>query len=146
MKFTRSTTQPRRSHMRRRPIEIVLVMRSRRLKSNLALRLSSRVGVLLLLYFACASGAAARPSLLAVLDLGETQTAEHAAEQLAQAFSKQADFALVNRAQARAAARGIGYKGSLNLSLEEARDLGAAVGCDFLLTGAAQTLRRSAFD
>jgi TonB family protein len=132
--------------MRRRPIEIVLVMRSRRLKSNLALRLSPRVGVLLLLYFACASIAAARPSLLAVLDLGETQTAEHAAEQLAQAFSKQADFALVNRAQARAAARGIGYSGSLNLSLEEARDLGAAVGCDFLLTGEAQTLRRSAFD
>ncbi|PYS92393.1 MAG: hypothetical protein DMF64_08895 [Acidobacteria bacterium] len=118
-------------------------MPSRRLKSNLALRLLPRIGALLLLCFACAPVAAARPSLLAVLALGETQTAEHAAEQLAQSFAKQADFAVVNRAQARAAARGIGYKGSLNLSLEEARDLGAAVGCDFFITGEAQTLKRS---
>ena len=121
-------------------------MPSRRLKPNLALRLLPRIGALLLLCFACAHVARARPALLAVLDLGATQTAEHAAEQLAQTFAKQADFAVVNRAQARAAARGIGYKGSLNLSLEEARDLGAAVGCDFFIAGEAQTLRRSAFE
>jgi TonB family protein len=33
--------------------------------------------------------------------------------------------------------------GSINLSLSEARDLGAALGCDFLVLGDAQTLRRS---
>src|SRR5205085_12344675 len=59
-------------------------------------------------------------------------------------FAAAPDFTVVNRAQARAAAQGSGYKGSLNLSLAEARDLGAAVGCDFLTMGDAQTLLRSA--
>ncbi len=35
------------------------------------------------------------------------------------------------------------YAGSLNLTLREARDLGAAIDCDFFITGDAQTLRRS---
>jgi TonB family protein len=86
-----------------------------------------------------------RPAAVAFLDLGANETAERAAEELARGFVAAADFALVNRAQARAAARGVGYKGSLNLTLEEARDLGAAVGCDFFVVGEAQTLRRSAF-
>jgi len=113
------------------------------LRSSQALRLLSRACVLLLFCLALASAAHARPLQLAVLDLGATPTGERAAEQLAQSFAKQADFTVVNRAQARAAARGIGYKGSLNLSLEEARDLGAAVGCDFLIAGAAETLKRA---
>lgn len=99
----------------------------------------------LLFCYALASSAQARPALVAVLDPGEGQTAERAADILAQGFSQATDFTFVARAQARAAARGVGYKGALNLSLEEARDLGAAVGCDFLVMGDAQTLRRSAF-
>ncbi len=83
--------------------------------------------------------------LIALLDLGENATAERAADQLVQGFDKLSDFTVVNRAQARAAARGVGYKGALNLSLAEARDLGAAIGCDFMIAGEAQTLRRSAF-
>ena len=43
----------------------------------------------------------------------------------------------------RAAANGAGYRGSLNLTLAEARDIGAAIGCDFFVTGDAQTIRRS---
>ncbi len=99
----------------------------------------------LLFCLALAAAVYARPTQVALLDLGDSETAERAAAQLAQGFAPQADFAVVNRAQARAAARGVGYKGALNLSLEEARDLGAAVGCDFLVMGDAQTLRRSAF-
>ncbi len=88
-----------------------------------------------------------RPALVAVLDLGETQTAERVADLLTQALAaRPAEFGLVPRAQARAAARGVGYADSLNLSLEEARDLGAAIGCDFLVAGDAQTVRRSAFE
>ena len=49
----------------------------------------------------------------------------------------------MDRALSRDAARGAGYAGSLNLTLQEARDLGAAIDCDFLITGDAQTLRRS---
>jgi TonB family protein len=53
-------------------------------------------------------------------------------------------LSLLDRDLARAAARGTGYSGSLNLTLAEARSLGAAIGCDFYLTGDAQTVRRSA--
>jgi TonB family protein len=50
---------------------------------------------------------------------------------------------LLDRDLGRAAARGAGYKGSLNMTLTQARNLGAAIGCDFLITGDAQLLRRS---
>ena len=110
------------------------------------MRLLSRACAGLLLCLACAPVARARPALVAVLDLGTGPTAERAADQLTQSFATLSDFAVVPRAQGRAAARGVGYSGALNLSLAEARDLGAAVGCDFLVAGDAQTLRRSAFD
>lgn len=45
----------------------------------------------------------------------------------------------------RAAVKGIGYSGSLNLSVSEARDLGAALATEFYIIGDAQTLRRSSF-
>lgn len=82
-----------------------------------------------------------RRASIAVLDLGQSEGAMGAAEQLASLLSE--SFVPVNRAQARAAARGVGYAGSLNLTLMEARDLGAAIGCDFFVTGEAQTLRRT---
>lgn len=115
-------------------------------RSNYPLRLVLCACACLLLYLADVDATGARPAQLALLDLGATDTATRVAELLTQTFAKQPDFAVVNRGQAQAAARGIGYIGSLNLSLAEARDLGAAVGCDFLIMGDAQTLRRSAFD
>jgi len=80
---------------------------------------------------------------VAVLDLGETETGRRAADELSAALAGTAQFHLVNRAQSRAAARGVGYAGSLNLTLAEARDLGASIGCDFYFTGVAETLRRT---
>jgi TonB family protein len=95
----------------------------------------------------CASVAHARVAVeragVAVLDLGETETGRRAADELSAALAKTSNLELFNRAQARAAARGTGYAGSLNLTLSEARDLGGAIGCDFYITGAAQTLRRT---
>ena len=38
---------------------------------------------------------------------------------------------------------GVGFTGSLNLTLQQARDLGAAIGCDFYFLGDAETLKRS---
>ncbi|HEX8557967.1 MAG TPA: TonB family protein [Pyrinomonadaceae bacterium] len=52
-------------------------------------------------------------------------------------------IAVLDRGMSAAAARGVGYAGSLNMTLAEARALGAALGCDFYLTGDAQTIRRS---
>jgi len=52
------------------------------------------------------------------------------------------EFTLIDADLARAAARGIGFHGSTNLTVSEARDLGAAIGCDFYFLGEAQTARR----
>ena len=88
-------------------------------------------------------GAASRTTSVAVLDLGGTEPARRAADGLAQALATDGELAIIDRGLGRAAAHGVGYTGSLNMTMAEARDLGAAIGCDFFITGAAATLRRS---
>jgi len=80
---------------------------------------------------------------IAVLDFGDTQTGRLAAEKFAAVLATETETSIVDRDLSRAAARGAGYSGSLNLSLPEARDLGAAIGSDFYIIGESQTLRRS---
>lgn len=58
-------------------------------------------------------------------------------------IAAETQLALVDRDLAGTAARGVGYADSLNLTIQEARDLGAAIGCDYYLIGDAQTVRRS---
>jgi len=87
--------------------------------------------------------AVAQRTTIAVLDLGETETGERAADELSRALAKISNLDVVKRGPSRAAARGVGYSGSLNLTVPEARDLGAAIGCDLYFTGEAQTLRRT---
>jgi TonB family protein len=77
---------------------------------------------------------------VAVLDFGDSPAAGRVADELADALQKNsAGLSLLSRAQARAASKGVGYAGSLNLTLEDARDLGAAVGADFFFAGEADT-------
>jgi TonB family protein len=85
----------------------------------------------------------ARAVTLAVLDFGDSNLARLASEKFASNLKHETGVVIVDREQVRAAARGAGYAGSINLSLGEARDLGAALGCDFFVLGDAQTLRRS---
>jgi TonB family protein len=105
--------------------------------------------ILLIIIMVCAlassvvTKASARPVRVAVLDFGETQTGRRAADKLSLPLSSNNDLLIIDREESRAAARGAGYKGSLNMTLQEARDLGGAIGCDFYITGEAQTLRRS---
>lgn len=90
---------------------------------------------------------------VAVLDFGDTPEGRRAADLLAASLASKAvagapphgtaRLSVIDRELGRAAARGAGYSGSLNLSLREARDLGGAVDCDFLVLGDAQTVRRS---
>ncbi len=75
---------------------------------------------------------------IAVLDFGETITGRAAAEKFSNALVTETETSLVDRDLSRAAARGAGYSGSLNLSLQEARDLGAAIGSDFYIIGESQ--------
>jgi TonB family protein len=85
----------------------------------------------------------ARSISVAVLDFGDSSLAREAADALAANLRQETSLAVVDRDQARAAAHGAGYMGALNLSLNDARDLGAALGCEFYVLGDAQTLRRS---
>lgn len=102
------------------------------------------VGLWIWLALACSNSslAARRPLTIAVLDFGETGSGRKASELLGVKLASPV-LAIVDRDLARTAARGAGYQGSLNLSLAEARDVGAAIGCDFYFLGDAQTLRRS---
>jgi TonB family protein len=85
----------------------------------------------------------ARTLTLAVLDFGDSTLARKASDLLATNFKHESSLVVSDRDQVRAAARGAGYAGGINLSLTEARELGAVLGCDFFIVGDAQTLRRS---
>src|SRR5579885_1327126 len=85
---------------------------------------------------------------VALLDLGKTETAARVSERLTKLLSSPdsagaTHLALLDRGMSGAAARGVGYDGSLNMTLADARDLGTAIGCDFFVIGDAQTIRRS---
>lgn len=80
-----------------------------------------------------------------VLDFGPTTTGVRAAETLRGTIvnGTTADFALVDSDLARSAAAGAGYDGSLNLAVEDAHNIGTAIGADVYCLGDAQTVRRS---
>jgi TonB family protein len=87
-----------------------------------------------------------RPVRLAVLDFGKDATGLRAAAVIRETLQPKAEpreFTVIDRDQTSAAARGVGFEGSLNLTIQAARDLGSAMGCDFYFIGEAQTLRRS---
>ena len=82
---------------------------------------------------------------VSVLDFGSTPIAKLAADTLRSRFRSTGEVQVADADLTRAAAKGIGYSGSLNLSIIEARDLGAALATEFYVIGDAQTLRRSSF-
>lgn len=84
-----------------------------------------------------------RNSQLAILEFGSSGVAKRARVALSKNLNQGSELNLLDPDQVSAAAKGSGYLGSLNMSLEEARNLGAAVGSDYYVIGDAQTLRRS---
>ena len=80
---------------------------------------------------------------LAVLDFADSAIGRLASQKLIANLKQETALLVLDPDQVRAAARGAGYAGSLNLSLSEARNLAAVLGCDFFVLGDAQTLRRS---
>jgi len=104
-------------------------------------RLLFIAGLLVLL----ASVSRAQTPSIGVLDLGATPFAQKTTQKLRERLRSIDEFSVADPDLTRAAAKGIGYSGSLNLSMSEARDLGAALATDFYVIGDAQTLRRSSF-
>lgn len=82
---------------------------------------------------------------MSVLDFGSTPIAYKLTETLRKRLRASGETSVTDADLSRAAARGIGYSGSLNLGVNEARDLGAALAGEFYFIGDAQTLRRSSF-
>ncbi len=80
---------------------------------------------------------------IAVLDFGQSAFGRQVADTVAAALKNEKDVVVLDRDQVRSAARGAEYSGSLNMSLSEARNLGAVLGSDFFVIGDANTFRRS---
>jgi TonB family protein len=83
--------------------------------------------------------------ILAILDLGDASFGKTVAEALLNQLKANSSLAMLDRDQVRAAARGTGYSGSINMSVADARNLGAVLGCDFFIVGDAQIVRRSPY-
>ena len=106
-----------------------------------------RVFILFCFVAACPSSSSAwanqRPTSVSVLDFGNSSFSKLAVERLRTSLKSEREVFLFDPELSRAAARGVGYEGSLNMLVGEARDLGAAIASDFYIIGDAQTLRRS---
>jgi len=101
---------------------------------------------LCLLLLASAVVAQSRPTRLAILDFGKDPTGLRAAAAIRDTLLSKdevSQFIVVDRDQTNSAALGAGFDGSLNLTTQQARDIGSAIGCDFYFIGEAQTLLRS---
>jgi hypothetical protein len=89
---------------------------------------------------------ASQPPVLSVLDFGSTTIAKQASDTLRTKLRATGEVLIADPDLSRAATKGIGYTGSLNLTVSEARDLGAALATEFYILGDAQTVRRSSFE
>ena len=78
---------------------------------------------------------AARRVRVGVLGFAGKGVGRVAAESLAMAMAQDKILSVNDIDESEAAARGLSYAGMMNLSLEEARDLGGALGCDFYFLG-----------
>lgn len=117
-------------------------MPSKRIHNRLWDRLSFAALLAFLICPAINAQVSGRPIEIAVVGFGDGQTGRKVTERLSESFRAN-QFRIIDSDRARAAANGVGYDGSLNMTLEEARNLASAIACDFFFTGSAQTLRRS---
>ncbi|MDQ5845859.1 MAG: TonB family protein [Acidobacteriota bacterium] len=112
---------------------------------SLTTLLRNCIAVLVLFGFQLSASAQVieRPASFAVLDFNKSTIGRITSDKLAAGLAQEGGVTVLDRDQVRAAAAGAGYAGSINLSVGEARDLGAALGSEFFVLGDAQTLRRS---
>jgi TonB family protein len=107
---------------------------------------TGRVLIAVALFALLVATAQAQPPVLSVLDFGSAPIAKQTSETIRARLRSTGELTIADADLSRAAAKGIGYTGSLNLTVTEARDLGAALATEFYILGDAQTLRRSSFE
>lgn len=73
----------------------------------------------------------------------QTEVEDRVESAIENALSRDGSIELLDGSLVSAAVKGIGYDGSINMSREEARRLGAAIGCDFFIIGLVKTMMRS---
>ena len=69
--------------------------------------------------------------------------ANEAASILGASLGSDSRLLLIDQSIVQPALRGVGYDGSINMNRDEARRVGAAIGCDFFVTGKLETFTRS---
>ncbi|HLG14895.1 MAG TPA: energy transducer TonB [Blastocatellia bacterium] len=62
---------------------------------------------------------------------------------LVEALARDERIEMIDRRMLQAALSGVGYDGSINMSVDEARRLGWAIGCDVFIVGKAEAIKRS---
>lgn len=82
------------------------------------------------------------PARFAVVDLAGDETKEFSVLLSSAARTSNGELELLDDDLVRAASRGTGYSDNVNLSRDEARQLGQSLGCDFYVLGKIQSARR----
>ncbi|HYP49325.1 MAG TPA: hypothetical protein VEQ34_00180, partial [Pyrinomonadaceae bacterium] len=90
-----------------------------------------------------ASAASGQTFEIAVLSVGETGRKFH--ERFRAEAAKQNSVRLIDDDLSLSAVRALNYKAPFNLSVEEAKNLGAAIDCEFFFFIKSDTVRRSSF-
>ena len=87
----------------------------------------------------------AQTSRVAVLRFDDELETRNFAEKLVDNLAHSGNINILDESLSGAARRGLNYENLFNLSREEARNLGAAIDCDFYIIVKSRTQRRSSF-
>lgn len=85
-----------------------------------------------------------RVALIGFARQRETNDSHQIEAALTELLSRDPRVALIDHSMIQPALAGIGYDGSINMSKDEARRVGGAIGCDFFIIGRTEVLTRSA--
>lgn len=84
-----------------------------------------------------------KPLRVALIEVDESRLTKIASGVLRPELARGGQLVITDNDLTKAATRGVGYAGSMNLRVDEARDLGASIGCDFYLLLKFENVRRS---
>lgn len=84
-----------------------------------------------------------RVALIGFARQRETNDSHQIEAAITEALSRDTRVVLIDHSMIQPALTGIGYDGSINMSKDEARRVGGAIGCDFFIVGKTEALTRS---